>query len=134
MDFLVDLISNPYIAGAIVSVLVALLPADKVKTLYKTFNNLAEKFPIVGALFKILRLYLDRVQAGNVTAKIQAAEKGAFVMVEAAEQLKKTGKLDSGTAAAQVTAEVAHKYDLDEKTARTVTEAAVRDMNRFNSF
>ena len=134
MDFVLDLISNPYVAGAIVSVLVAVLPAERVKTLYSTISEIGEKFPIIGALLKILRLYLDRVQVTQMTGKLQSAEQGALLMVEGAEQLKKIGKLDSETAAAQVSAQVAKNYNLDEKTARTVTEAAVRDMNRFNNY
>jgi hypothetical protein len=129
VDTLLDFASNPAVASLIVGLLTALLPAERVHALYSQVQRVLERFPIAGVLFLILRLYIERVSAAAVTAKLENAESMAKVLVSGAEQLKTINKLDAGSAERMVTKKLAATYGLDEITARTVTESAVRQMH-----
>jgi hypothetical protein len=129
VNFLTDLLENPLIAGAVVMFLTTLLPPDKLAVLYKSLSVWFERFPILGVILKIVRLYMERAAAAAIASKIDHARETADVLVKGAEQLKKINKIDSATAGAKVTQQLVQTYGLDEETARTVTDAAVRDMN-----
>ena len=132
MEAILALLQSEMVVGALVAVLTMLLPVEVVAQVYKRLLDLVEKVPIVGAVVGIVRRYVEKVKAHLEAEKLHNAAEAAEVLVNGAEQLKKIGVLDSPTAAVQVTQKLQETFKLDTDTARTVTESAVRNMQRWD--
>lgn len=131
---LTSIIENPAISAFIVFLLANLLPAERLQKVWGVLQGYFEKWPILGALLKIIRKYIETTLGDREAAKVLGAGELAEVLVGGAEQLKLIGKLDSEVAAAQITQQLVETYKLDEATARKITEKAVADLTERQAF
>lgn len=119
LDALKPFIENPAVQSALLLVVLGLIP-----------KRLLDKLPILGNLIALVRSYLEAKQAKQEARKVDAGNIIAESMVQGYEQLKKTGKADSTSAAAEVAAEIAQRTGLNIELSRILVERAVHQQGQ----
>lgn len=130
-DLLVRLLDDPAVISVVLVGLSTVLPQARVLLVLSRLQAITERVPLLGVALKILRLYVEQVQARQEGAKVREAERVASVLVNGAAQQISQEKLTKPAAGAMVTQMIQEQFGLEEKVARTVTESAVRTAKRF---
>lgn len=119
LELLKGLLANPVVYNTLFLIAVGLIP-----------KSVLDKLPIVGTLITLLKTMLEAQTAKQEAKKVNAGAVIAKASVEGYEQLKKTGKVDGATAAAETTRIVADKTGVNPELARILTEQAVRQTKK----
>lgn len=133
LDILLKYAQEPAVITAVVYLLTTLLPKSRLDSLQNALLAYIQRWPIVGFLVKLITLYFQSIEANAMANKVSKASIAAGVLVRGAEQLKSEragAKIDSATAATQITNTLVKRFKLDPDTARKVTEEAVYTMNK----
>lgn len=113
------LAENPAVQSALLLLVLGLIP-----------RRLLDRLPIFGNLIALVRTYLEAKQAKQEARKVDAGNVIAESLVQGYEQLKKTGKADSASAAAEVAAEIARRTGLTQELSRILVERAVHQQGQ----